>query len=325
MQKHTLKAILGVLLLIGSNLYAQKTITELSELSDKKFEKSVDIVNNAMSGMIVSTAKKARKKGYEVPENLKPELKKVGLITFFLVDESWVEFSKQGQGGWGLYSRKEDYLTPAGSETFVNQFYKSGLSSLQKSFADKGYEVLLPEEFLDTEEKKSTYESYEIELSKLAKIAKGLSNHLTKTYEKSPAVPEGFRLIQELTALDGLDKKAGQSAGELAKLLGLDAILTVKILVQLDKKELNLLAVEEYLHGSNPVPNGDYGPYGKYLLQKDGVIYAGAPLRLKKPIQFAEVHKKEGVSNIDIDGFDKVVQRLTDILLNRFDTSWTDN
>ncbi|MCB0497573.1 MAG: hypothetical protein KDC79_15625 [Cyclobacteriaceae bacterium] len=319
----TIKIILSIaLMLLGiDTTKAQKTISELAQMPDAKLEKLVTEDVNSYTIQINQFSNKLRKKGYDIPDDLTPKLKRVGILTYFLVDRNWIELSGAGKDGWGSYTRKEDYLTPAGSETFVTQFYEKALPALVQEFTKQGISLLTPDVFLDTDAKKQAYENKEIKMGGLAKFTKGFAGYLQKTYDKNPAVPVGYRLITEAGEYGGADKTTVEDIGELLKELDLDALLTVKIEVALEGKDLNLLSITEVLHGYNPMPDHDYGAYQKFILK--GIYYSNAPLVLKNPITFALVDKKSGVKDINIDGFDVVTQKLTDILLNRFKNNFS--
>ena len=82
-------------MLVSISAIAQKTIKELADLSDKKFDKITSSTVNTYGPNVLSLAKTYKKKDFPIPNDLTPKLNRVGLATFFLVDNNWVEPSKK--------------------------------------------------------------------------------------------------------------------------------------------------------------------------------------------------------------------------------------
>lgn len=96
--------------------------------------------------------------GYSVnPGLLAKPVKKVALVSFFYEDAGSSNESKltNTANAW----RVSDEL----GQVHVDGFYNSGAPALVQAFKEKNIELLLPKQFLDTEEKKAYYSSFEVE------------------------------------------------------------------------------------------------------------------------------------------------------------------
>ena len=298
--------------LLTVSAVAQKTLQELADLDDKKFGKLTYVATGSEIVTTYSEILKAKK--MEVPDNLAPDLKRVGLVTYFLVDESIISASAKG---WSA-----DYLTPEGSKTFVQDFYDRSFADMKLAFADQGIALLLPEEFITNEAQQDAYNNTVVEVSKLGKVALAMQKHLYKTSDQSAAVPPGFRLIAELLSTGGADMKALDGAGNLATGLGLDAILAVQITLQLDGNKLYYVSTEMAMHCPNPLPpDPNKNWIGKYYY---GYHLAVARIAGKEPILIAKVHKKS-VEDKQLEGYGTVHQRLTQYLLQQATTAFDSN
>ena len=105
------------------------------------------------------------------------------------------------------------------------------------------------------------------------------------------------------------DYKRSISLGsELADKLGVDAVLSIAVLIQSTLKEKAYIkTVKMSLHGPNPNPKVDK----KYFGQKtgtgyyDGQLYMGGTFIFKKPIRSIEFDEEQ-ITTLDFDGFDVI-------------------
>ncbi len=105
---------------------------------------------------------------------LEKPVEKVALVTFFLEDVGMSSESEMLNiaNAW----RTSDAL----AQEFVNNFYDKGIEAMKEAFKAGGIDLLLPDEYLDTPEKKEYYENYEVEHMPLKKEkTKGASATVT--------------------------------------------------------------------------------------------------------------------------------------------------
>jgi len=313
-----MKKITLMLLLVLSAfmLHAQKTIRELADLPDKKLDKLIATDNYA--SQVKSFAKNYQKQtGKTLPDPLVPQLKRVGLLTFFTADHSEANVKAMKNGG-----TYQDFLTEAGGFKLVTKFYEQSLPELRAAFQAQGMELLIPEEYITTEEQAQVYNSYEIEVSKLASATLKAANYLTKQWDKSYVAVDNYRVFAEPTVINGMDMKVTRSMGPLAEQLGVDALLTVQILTSKEKTDVGLNAVRMALHSPNPVPDDPAINYGLGFYY-EGILVEYAGMEFEKPIIFAQLPKKANkFQNYQMEGFDVVTRRLISKLLGNIQTDY---
>lgn len=297
------KSLLTILICsIALGVFGQKSFQDLAELKDKKFAKKVNTYNTI--GFVTQYEKILQSKDIAYDADYKPDLKKVGLVCFFLVDQNVID---AGAKGWSY-----DNLTLAGSKSFVQEFYDRSLPVLIDHFQKAGISLLTPDQFLDSPEKKEAYANAEIEISKLSKIAGKLTSFFTKTSNTSGATPPGYELYPELLASAGGDMKAVDGAGELTEALGLDAILTVQIKVRLEGKKLHFVGTTMAMHTYNPLPEDPNKNWiGKYY---QGYLLSGINMELDKPFEFAQL-KKKSLKYAEYAGYPEFFARLMPMLI----------
>jgi hypothetical protein len=102
--------------------------------------------------------------GYSLrPELLEKPVKKVALITFFIED---VGMSKENE----MINTAKAWRTSDGlAQVFADKFYEQGMETLKETFKKDGIEILMPNEYLDTQEKKDYYSAMMIRHSILKK------------------------------------------------------------------------------------------------------------------------------------------------------------
>ncbi|HKK39630.1 MAG TPA: hypothetical protein VJ949_09455, partial [Cryomorphaceae bacterium] len=143
------KTILIIALAMATNLSAQKSIEDIAEMSDKKWDKFVQsqmIGDYWLEGLINT--------GLLDPENV-PEPKRIGIITLQMYSIS--SSSTLKTDNW-IYT--QTFSPTAEGEAFlVDQMMSIIVPVMDKTFEREGYEILEPEEFADTAEKLDAYKN----------------------------------------------------------------------------------------------------------------------------------------------------------------------
>ena len=259
--------------------------------------------------------------GYSLaPDQLASPVKKVALVTFFLEDVGMSSDSEMLN--FANVWRTSDEL----AQTHVNGFYKQGIESLIGSFKENGIDLLLPDQYLDTPEKKEYFKNYEVEHTPIknektvgARAGYSSSRDLgamtytttvTKTVDRIKITPsdqemkplffinepgfsksyKGAPLAMTFQTIGLYDRKQATSLGfDLVNELGVDAVLAVYIVtnkMSRKKEEYGIRAVSAYMWGPNPVQRED--EEGKGLIYSRGIFYGGTRVFFNNPILFQD-------------------------------------
>jgi hypothetical protein len=296
---------------ISLTAFAQKSIQDISELSDKKFEKFVNTSNNAV---VVKMYKKLAQKQADLtfPDSVMSDVKRIGLLSFFTADNSVRNPKALKRGG-----EYESFLSTDGGKKILETFYNESLKTLKNQFYEVGIELLTPVEFL-TEETVEIYTNFEVTTSALGTGALKAANYLQGEEEKSIVAATGYRVFPAATILGGTDPKVIKSMAELTKKLGLDALLCVQIVTQKEKEDVGISAIRITLHGPNPIPDHPKMKYGmgKYT---EGLLIEYAGTEINPPINFATISKKtKQFTAMETDYFDEVISRYIKLLIKNF-------
>lgn len=242
---------------------------------------------------------------------LDPKPKKVALVSFYLYDPGCGKStSVAGVVATGK-SKAEVWRTPdALAQTHIDGFYAQSLEPLKAGFKEFGIELLLPTEFLDTEEKIEFFDGFNQESGKKEKTtarAVGMNVSATISNIKISPYDEGYRpffvanepigasIGQNFvnTGIGGANRKMTSSLGyELAQGLGVDAVVVCYIVTRKpksNKEDYNVDAVSLFMFGPNPMSEG---PDDK----NRGQFYCGTRY-FAKQLQFANA--KSGVTSYD--------------------------
>lgn len=316
-----------LLLLCSANLVsAQKSMQDLAELKDRKWDKLVTSYKN--SSTWIDQLQGLLSVDLLAEENL-PNPKNVGVLTMQIWDKSITKISKTSTKSpfstttTTLYSKK--FLTPSGSNMVADTFLKTMLPVFVDKFQAKGISVLEPKDYLDSEEKKTIYQNgvNKVELSGLSKTLQKLNKFLTKKdlEVQGSLSATGYEFYPLSAKLISIDFKAPASVGLIAEDLGLDAVLIVTINVSLEKrgKSLVLHGIETALVG--PIDDDTSKEYkgriGAGMMNKyrDGMNFSSAYFELD-PFEIAELDRKSGkIEEWYLEGLDTVTSRMTDDLI----------
>jgi len=222
---------------------------------------------------------------------------RVALISFYVADVG------KSKGTYYASVRTFNWLTQDGASHFATAYHEQGIQALKETFRKHGVEILTPDQFLDSDAKRTAFVEYKLQLSVVAKIALGFMGGLTKAAASGldltqSAVAPGYRLLASHVV--ATDPKSGVSLEGLRQSLDVDALLIVKNGTRSDAKNVSLTDVHVMLYGPNPVPKIEGK---KYIQYKVGQLYVSAQLTLKKPAAVASFKKKK-ISDENYDGYE---------------------
>ena len=286
--------------------------------------------------------------GYTLnPKMLKELPKKVALVTFFTFDPGFTQVWKTTSTNEGYYTTTKTTTThtrkrnSAGNAGYISTgFYDNAIDILVNSFKEMGMDLLEPEEFLDTDEKKKFYESYQVEKSKFNSSVSAMLNS-GKGHESVYAYPEGYQVIPvadepfanytkkglfpvykaqvsdgQLWQLAKVGKEV-TSINRLTEALGVDAVVFFYSTIYTPKEgEIHLQNVNMLMFGPNPVslPDGKDSKFNYF----PGQMYIGTRVNTKVPIQKVNKKKPE-TANISFEGYGNVVQAMTNRMKEYFE------
>ena len=256
--------------------------------------------------------------------------KRVALVSFYAYDPgNTTGFGSPYYGGrW----EKTRQLTDDGAGLVATMLHDQGIKALKDTFAQYGMTLLTPDEFLDTDQKREFYDSFQMEMGGFSKFAQwgekhGKENKLSNAHRESAVAP-GYRLFRFLFGEDpsarGGDKKIFKSLGyDLPKGLGVDATVVICNYCKSSKKEAKLERVYFYVFGPNPVEGKDSFTcwpghmYAGYRLYSIGVpiVGFGKGEKVDSKYQYdpitggsrSESLKEAGVTWEDYDGYERVL------------------
>ncbi|MDC9721841.1 MAG: hypothetical protein PSN34_03595 [Urechidicola sp.] len=205
----------------------------------------------------------------------------IALITFHINDLKGIAEGWDYGGG---------ILSDSNGNSIANLIHNQTLKSLKDAFKKRGTILLIPQEYLDTEEKANYYfETFEPEVSKAGKFLNNIEDNRT---DKSVCA-NTYRYLDLGAAFD---YKRSQSLGsELANNLNVEAVLSIAIDLYYSAKGVFISNVKMTIHGPNPNPKLDKKYYGQktgtgYYI---GQLYIGGTLGFKKPIKVIDLKQKK--------------------------------
>lgn len=279
-------------------------------------------------------------KGFSANVGILPNgIKKVGLVSFYVFDpgvtKTWTTTTEDAVYVTTTTHYKKRSTGGLSSDIAVGVFAKA-IEPLTKKFKEGGIDLLLPDQFLDTEEKKQFYNSFQVENEGFAKWLKnmGSGNH-----DVMYGIPEGFNLVN-ITAepyanysMSGMlairqdkvsdnqiylfakDTKLTESIGyDLCTKLGLDAVIVtyMTVFAKSDSK-IQLQNVRMVMFGPNPVmPEGE-SKHGMIPHVK-GLFYVGTSVNPEE-IMFNSKKKEPATQKFDFTSFDLIYTAMASKML----------
>jgi hypothetical protein len=233
-------------------------------------------------------------KGLDIP-------KRVALVSFYTFDRGVTSKAKK-QGNY-IYTSKT-WTSQAGANYVSTQFAERGVPEIVAEFQKHGIEVLTPAAFLTDDAKKQAYRAFVPDISGLSK------RFLTKddNFESEGAA------VGYLTkpAWAPFDHETAISFGQLARDLGVDAVMVVTNEVMSAGDRINFSRMGMYVFGPNPIARIEGKKYpGMFGAGYNaGQLYEGEDMIVKKPFPFIIIKgKNEGET---FDGYEGVARKLAE-------------
>lgn len=252
---------------------------------------------------------------------LEAKPKKVALVGFYLYDPGTGKSTKAGS----TVSSTAWRTSEATAQTQIDGFHDAGIESLVQSFKENGIDLLTPDQFLDTEQKKEAFYGFNQESGKKEKTDSKLWGksgvNVSVSSLKICPTDKGYRpffiVNEKITTADpfnfktagvfGANRKMTSSLGyELAKELEVDAVVICYIVTRqpkMRKSDYGVNAVNLYMFGPNPIIKDEDD-------KNRGQFYCGTRVFYSKPLIFQS--EKNGAS---YDGFDNTMKTMTDKMM----------
>ena len=198
-------------------------------------------------------------------------------------------------------------------DKLATELHAAAIGPLKEEFAAVGMQLLTPAEFVDTPEKQQAFEATKVEVGGMGSLMGFLQKGAATEWQWG--TPEGYRLIKMTTAGDargnnyslalqgmGVGTLANTAGHDLAKALGVDAVVIMYNVVQAESTSIRLRGSYMYMFGPNPVANSGQSMY------YPGQQYSGAYLRTD--VDFIKTDKEGKALETDYAGFGIVAHAL---------------
>lgn len=315
--------LLGLFICLSPVLLAQKATPFAAKTADaEKISVKFDFPTEGR------TAKNGS--GYSVNVDLlDPKPAKVALVSFYLYDPANAKTKGGAMSGQASTSM---WRTPdALAQTQVDGFYAQSIAPLIAGFKEFGIDLLTPDQFLDTDEKKDFFYGFDQESGKKEKTDRTVYGRLGTVVNLSTIkvcpYDEGYRpffVVNEPVGesagqnfvnagIGGANRKMTSSLGyELAQGLGVDAVVVCYIVthkVSANKEDYEVDVVSLFMFGPNPMSEG---PDDK----NRGQFYCGTRY-LAKHLEFANA--KSGITSYENMGnvMTALSQKMGNWVINR--------
>ncbi|TAE50060.1 MAG: hypothetical protein EAZ89_12925, partial [Bacteroidetes bacterium] len=117
--------------------------------------------------------------------------KRVALVSFYGFDPGITRVTKTTQdAGYVSYTTTNTTTRSAGNGgDIAAMFYDKGLAGMKNTFATYGMELLTPDQFLDTEDKRAAYQAFKVQHSKASEF---WANYGNLALQVLYGYPEGY-------------------------------------------------------------------------------------------------------------------------------------
>ncbi|MEM9324725.1 MAG: hypothetical protein AAGA85_03680 [Bacteroidota bacterium] len=202
------------------------------------------------------------------------------------------------------YQRRKAHLTYIYSfEGQQNYFYHNigakALKGLQRAFDGSPYEILLPSDFLDADDKHDAFASAITNIN-------GLDHPFLDQMKEWKLQPSGNEQPFLYTWIEeGTNGFVADEMAALAQSLGLDALLTVQFSTLYQTQTISYYSLDLILHGINPTaPEGE-----------QGIVLAKYSLGSDFPYPFVNIRNGK-TSQERFGAYDRLTERSTEYFLD---------
>jgi len=327
--------IVAIALAIVTQCYSQSELPKYASSKDA-------VLKKVKLDMPLEGRKYKNGTGYSLnPKLLKEMPKKVALVAFYSFDpgmtktQMWItDGGTPGLGGDMTLHTKTTKLNSKGSSgDLALGVYNKSIDNLTNTFKSYGMDLLLPQEYLNTDEKKEYYNSYKVER---AKFNEWISSMGSGRHNEIYGYPDGYNVIDVVNEpYQNYEKSGGQfiarskgkvadnqvwvmdkcgkmveSLGGLCAKLEVDAIVVVYFTIFSPKEnKVKLQNVNMHMFGPNPtpLPEGKTKKFNYF----NGKFYCGTRINPEVLI-WNKNKKKPETDKLDFTGYDIVFQAMAE-------------
>lgn len=234
--------------------------------------------------------KKEIKKGEVSAEDLKVE--KLGLLTFSLF-----ELNHKKSKSLLVYTYQKD------GKSLIQRVYDESISLVRDSISKYGVELLLPEEYLDSEAKRVAYREGVQKLK--AALGKKVDLYETLDANTLSNTPDGYEYIASF-ADQGENEEVKNIVSVLCRIAGLDGLLSIQLSTTYFNYSIAFSNTLMMIHTPYPVEDPKNG---------NGLMFASYFYMPQAPVGFIGLEKGE-VSGEDLSGFPILLSRMSGDFMN---------
>lgn len=240
-----MKITVGLMLLAAAFLSQSCSSTrtiEQATLNQDDLDDDVDVLSSSHKGS------DSGKTAFPYLRALGKPPAKVALVSFYVQSPA-----VKGAGS-------STVLTAEGTKKIANNLLQKSLAPLKKNFKANGMVVLEPSEFLTDADKKSAFEEFEVKIEggaagMSAVFDMGDTGDLRNTGLIAGAAPaDGYKFFDRIEKLSTYASVTNSIGSDLAKSLGVDAVLVVFNETAYDGDHAFLTGTNLYMFGPNPIP-----------------------------------------------------------------------
>jgi len=312
------------------------SIQVFSQSELPKYASSVDLVlKDVKLDMPLEGRKYKNGTGFSLNVSLLKELpKRVALVSFYSFDPGMTTVKRWTTSNT-LYKTthtKTTKINAVGSSgELAIGFYLQSIEELISKFKEYNMELLLPDEYLDTDVKKEFYSKFEVERGKLSEW---ISNLGSGGHNSIYGYVEGYNVIDIVNEPYGNYTKSGgmfvthkgqiadnqvwvmakcgkevESLGEsLCENLGVDAVVLVYFTIYSpNDKSVILQNVNMHMFGPNPTAQSE-GKNEKFNFY-NGQFYCGTRVN-PETVVWSPNKKDPATQDLDFTGFENIMQAL---------------
>jgi len=172
-------------------------------------------------------------------------------------------------------------LTEAGTKKIANNLKNKSVAAMKANFKAQGMELLTPEEFLTDATKKEFFNDFELKVEGAASALNGIlgmGDNITVQQTglfAGSAPADGYKSFEKFHALYKFASVSNSVGYDLAKGIGVDAVLVMVTEVPSDGDHAYLKETNLYMFGPNPIKLAD-DDLGGFTDGRKGHLYAAA-------------------------------------------------